>query len=89
MLVYFLLPTCQNVNDPHTIFPLQVALGNSKIDVKHGDEDHLDDDINSLKILGLHGPDTDFDARLPFGKIYFPSDSQHAAIKECLEYDTV
>lgn len=45
----------------------QVALGNSKIDVKHGDEDHLDDDINSLKILGQNAPVTDFDARLPFG----------------------
>ncbi|BFZ11859.1 hypothetical protein BsWGS_14898 [Bradybaena similaris] len=45
----------------------EVALGNSKIDVKHGDEDHLDDDINSLKILGQNAPVTDFDARLPFG----------------------
>ncbi|KAI8784708.1 poly [ADP-ribose] polymerase tankyrase [Biomphalaria glabrata] len=45
----------------------EVALGNSKIDVKHGDEDHLDEDINSLKILGRNAPLEDFDARLPFG----------------------
>ncbi|GFR67750.1 poly [ADP-ribose] polymerase [Elysia marginata] len=45
----------------------EVALGNPKVDVKHGDEDHLDDDINSLKILGLHAPIPDFDALLPFG----------------------
>ncbi|CAL1535690.1 unnamed protein product [Lymnaea stagnalis] len=45
----------------------EVALGNPKIDVKHGDEDHLDDDINSLKILGNNAPVPDFDARLPFG----------------------
>ncbi|CAG5125123.1 unnamed protein product, partial [Candidula unifasciata] len=45
----------------------EVALGNSKIDVKHGDEDHLDEDINSLKILGQNAPVPDFDARLPFG----------------------
>ncbi|KAH9523062.1 hypothetical protein Btru_065649 [Bulinus truncatus] len=45
----------------------EVALGNSKIDVKHGDEDHLDEDINSLKILGRNAPIADFDARLPFG----------------------
>ncbi|XP_012945468.1 poly [ADP-ribose] polymerase tankyrase [Aplysia californica] len=45
----------------------EVALGNPKIDVKHGDEDHLDDDINSLKILGRMAPNSDFDARLPFG----------------------
>uniref|UniRef100_A0A2C9LHP8 Poly [ADP-ribose] polymerase n=1 Tax=Biomphalaria glabrata TaxID=6526 RepID=A0A2C9LHP8_BIOGL len=47
----------------------EVALGNSKIDVKHGDEDHLDEDINSLKILGRNAPLEDFDARLPFGKL--------------------
>lgn len=45
----------------------EVALGNPKVDVKHGDEDHLDDDINSLKILGLNAPIPDFDALLPFG----------------------
>ncbi|GFO49166.1 poly [ADP-ribose] polymerase [Plakobranchus ocellatus] len=45
----------------------EVALGNPKIDVKHGDEDHLDDDINSLKILGRNAPISDFDARMPFG----------------------
>ncbi|XP_059138557.1 poly [ADP-ribose] polymerase tankyrase-like isoform X2 [Physella acuta] len=45
----------------------EVALGNPKIDVKHGDEDHLDDDINSLKILGKNAPVPDFDAKLPFG----------------------
>ena len=49
-------------------FICQVALGNPKVDVKHGDEDHLDDDINSLKILGLNAPIPDFDALLPFGK---------------------
>ena len=48
----------------------QVALGNPKIDVKHGDEDHLDNDINSLKILGLNAPAEDFNARLPYGKFY-------------------
>ena len=46
-----------------------MALGNPKVDIKHGDEDHLDDDINSLKILGLNAPIQDYDALLSFGEL--------------------
>lgn len=38
-------------------------------DISHDEEDHLDQDVNSLKILGKSAPDSDFDVALPYGKM--------------------
>lgn len=40
-------------------------------DISHDEEDHLDQDVNSLKILGKSAPDSDFDVALPYGKISY------------------
>ena len=48
-------------------FFLQVALGNSLEDFSHDEEDHHDEDVHSLKILGKMAPDPDFDIVLPYG----------------------
>ncbi|KAL8622949.1 hypothetical protein ACOMHN_027070 [Nucella lapillus] len=45
----------------------EVALGNSLEDFSHDEEDHLSDDVHSLKILGKMAPDPDFDIVLPYG----------------------
>ncbi|XP_076464084.1 poly [ADP-ribose] polymerase tankyrase-like isoform X2 [Babylonia areolata] len=45
----------------------QVALGNSFEDFSHDEEDHHDEDVHSLKILGKMAPDPDFDIVLPYG----------------------
>ncbi|XP_070180050.1 poly [ADP-ribose] polymerase tankyrase-like isoform X2 [Littorina saxatilis] len=45
----------------------QVALGNSLEDFSHDEEDHHDEDVHSLKILGKMVPDPDFDIVLPYG----------------------
>lgn len=37
-------------------------------DITHDEEDHLDQDVNSLKVLGKSVPDHDFDIALPYGK---------------------
>ncbi|XP_025104527.1 LOW QUALITY PROTEIN: tankyrase-like protein [Pomacea canaliculata] len=48
-------------------FLCEVALGNVMEDISHDEEDHLDQDVNSLKILGKSAPDSDFDVALPYG----------------------
>lgn len=47
----------------------QVALGNSLEDFNHDEEDHHDEDVHSLKVLGKMAPDPDFDIVLPYGEL--------------------
>lgn len=59
---------CYNVSGTCKVMLLcEVALGKSMEDIRHEEEDHLDQDVHSLKILGKSAPDADFDITLPFG----------------------
>ena len=52
----------------------QVALGNSLEDFNHDEEDHHDEDVHSLKVLGKMAPDPDFDIVLPYGESWLQWD---------------
>ena len=55
----------------------QVALGNSLEDFNHDEEDHHDEDVHSLKVLGKMAPDPDFDIVLPYGESWLQWDFCH------------
>ena len=53
----------------HHYTSLQVALGRVKerLYLDEDEDDHLDPDINSVKVIGRRMPDPEYDVTLPFG----------------------
>ncbi|XP_067682285.1 poly [ADP-ribose] polymerase tankyrase-like [Haliotis asinina] len=54
-------------SDAKLMLLCQVALGTSKVDRDLDEDDHLDTDINSVKILGQQQPSPEYDVAMPFG----------------------